>query len=128
MSAPEAYRDMDAFPVILRKILGWLQWFGQGGATSLLGPSSSGAICSANATVGSSPVQGASVPANRGVYVSAHPSNTGNVYVGGPNVGTGAIGIVLAKGVTSPLIPVSNLDQLFIHGDNASDVAGLLVV
>lgn len=127
MSAPEGYKDMDAFPVILRKILGWLQWFGSG-SDSPLGPSVDGAICSANITVGTSPVQCPTVRAKRGVYVSASPGNTGSIFVGGPNVGSGAMGIVLAKGVTSPLIPVNNLDQIFIHGSSASDTAGLLVV
>jgi hypothetical protein len=83
------------------------------------------------ATAGTA-VQGSNVAATNGIQLVAKPTNIGAVYIGGNNVTNGSgnnCGIILTQaGMTSQLLPVSNLNTLWINADNNGDGVGVFVL
>jgi len=132
----QTYKDNDNKFTLLRKIL-QNQSTSQSSIESLLAamqPSISGISCGPDIVVAAAgtPVQGASIPTNRGVLVIARLSNVGLIYAGGPNVtnGLGSYrGLILGQlGMPPTILPVSNLDQVWINADNNGDAAGVIIL
>lgn len=77
-------------------------------------------------------VQGLAASTPRGVMVVAHLLNTGSVYIGGPTVSDGsgnAKGITLTQaGMPSVVLPVENLNQIWVNADNAGDRVGVVIL
>lgn len=77
-------------------------------------------------------VQGVAASTPRGVLVVASVNNTGAVYVGGPTTSNdvgNARGITLTQaGMPSVVLPVENLNQIWVNADNASDRVGVVIL
>lgn len=77
-------------------------------------------------------VQGPNVALLRGVWITARDTNTGQVYLGGSGVTNGAgaqRGMTLVPaGMNSSIIPISNLNQIWINADNAGDRVGIIAL
>ncbi len=61
------------------------------------------------------------------VNITASPSNTGVVYVGGSNVSS-VTGIPLAAGDSTGWIPIKNVNLLYIAKSVPADVANYMIV
>lgn len=77
-------------------------------------------------------VNGSTVSTVNGVLLVARPSNVGAVYIGDNTTtnGSGAKrGLILSQlGMPSSILPISNLNQLWINADNNGDGVGVLVL
>lgn len=75
---------------------------------------------------------GVSVATPKGVMVVAALNNNGSVYVGGSEVSNssgGKRGAELSPlGMPSVVLPISNLDQLYVDSDNDGNRVGVLIL
>lgn len=77
-------------------------------------------------------VAGPDIATPRGVWVVARQGNTGSVYIGGSNVTNDSGGFrgaeLVQTGMNSMLLPVSNLNQIYVNADNAGDRVGVVIL
>lgn len=126
--------DMDSNEV-LRRILAILNLSssafdpntGGGGITSGMFSTAKDIVVAVAGTA----VRGTNVGASRGILLTAFPTNTGSVYVGGPGVSRAngdQKGLILSQlGMPSTFLPIANVNQIYVNADNAGDGVGVLI-
>lgn len=113
-------------------------WTGAGAAfgqiLSQLGPSQPGEFRTSpdiTVLVAGTAVQGLDIPCRRGALLVARLGNVGSVYAGDQSVsndGGGQRGTELTQaGMPSIMFYVSNVNQIWVNGDNAGDRVGINV-
>ena len=133
----EQFQNGDNLWIICRKILGCLN-----DAVSYLATIATGGGGSVGTSFGTAAdiilvtpgtrVRGGSVASPRGVLVVASMTNTGSTFVGGANVTNATGGFrgieLLQAGMSSVVLPVANLNQIYIDGETAGNRVGVTIL
>lgn len=128
---PTAIEQSMGANVLLYKIATLLSYVANS-TTNISGSGSFNTAPDITVAVAGTAIQGVSVATPKGVLIVARSLNTGSVYVGGSNVtqdGGGARGAELTPaGMPSVVLPISNLNQLWVNADNAGDRVGVIIL